>query len=94
MSLVIQGLLFNLCFFPEINLLGQKEIKLNSKPWITKELLTSIKTNNKLFTNYVKNNNQENKTNYKNSWVRANGNRLGKIIIVIEKIVINCTILL
>ena len=43
----------------------RKEMKLNSKPWITKELLTSIKTKNKLFRNYVKNNNQENKINYK-----------------------------
>ena len=43
----------------------RKEIKLNSKPWITKGLLTSIKTKNKLFRSNVKNNNLENKTNYK-----------------------------
>ena len=43
----------------------RKEMKLNSKPWITKGLFTSIETKNKLFRNYVKNNNQENKMNYK-----------------------------
>ena len=43
----------------------RKEMKLNSKSWITKGLLTSIKTKNKFFRNYAKNNNQENKMNYK-----------------------------
>ena len=43
----------------------RKEMKLNSKPWTTKGLLTSIKTKNKFFRNYVKNNHQENKMNYK-----------------------------
>ena len=43
----------------------RKEMILNSKPWITKRLLTSTKTKNKLFRNYVKNNKQENKMNYK-----------------------------
>ena len=50
---------------PLRNMTSRKEMKLNSKPWFTKGLLTSIKTKNKLFRNYVKNNNQENKMNYK-----------------------------
>ena len=48
-----------------LRIMTRKEMKLNSKPWITKVLLTSIKTKNKLFRNYVKNYNQENKMNYK-----------------------------
>ena len=43
----------------------KKDIKLNSKPWIAKGLHTSSRTKNKHFRNYVKNSNQENKTNYK-----------------------------
>ena len=45
--------------------MSRKELRLNKKPWITKGILISIKTKNKLFKKFVKNNNQMNKANYK-----------------------------
>ena len=45
--------------------MSRKELRLNKKPWITKGILISIKTKNKLFKKFVKNSNQMNKANYK-----------------------------
>ena len=45
--------------------MSRKELRLNKKPWITKGILISIKTKNKLFKKFVKNSNQMDKANYK-----------------------------
>ena len=45
--------------------MSRKELRLNKKPWITKGILISIKTKNKLFKKFVKNSNQMSKANYK-----------------------------
>ena len=63
----------------------RKEMKVNSKPWITKELLTSIKTKNKLFRNYVKNNNPENKMNYKKYLVNLHISRIQQNACIMKK---------
>lgn len=45
--------------------LTKKEKKLNSKPWITKGILKSIKTKNRLYKKYMKKNSNEIKAFYK-----------------------------
>ena len=44
---------------------SRKEKKLREKPWISRGLLKSIKKQNKLFTNFHKNRNEESFINYK-----------------------------
>ena len=57
--------------------MSRKEKRLNEKPWITRGILTSIKTKNRLFKKYYKSNSSDSskKQQYKKIFKQINSHK-------------------